>query len=114
MMFQRVVMSARKEEQGQEMKLKDKDGNMLVEENEVRQKWAEYFDEQLHVEHTVQASTVAVGGNRKMHVFGNLNDGGVESYEVEEGMGKMKGGKATGFDQYVVEFQKKVGRSMVV
>ena len=34
----------------------------------------------------VQASVVVVGGDRKMPVFGRLNDRGVGSYEVEEGM----------------------------
>ena len=30
----------------------------------------------------VQASVVAVGGDRRMAVFGRLNDRGVESYEM--------------------------------
>ena len=32
----------------------------------------------------VQASVVAVGGDRRMPVFGRLNDRGVESYEMDE------------------------------
>ena len=35
-------------------------------------------------------------GDRRMPVFGRLNDRGVESYEVEEGMSKIKGGKVPG------------------
>ena len=45
-----------------------------------------------------QASIVAVGGGRKMPVFGRLNEREVESCEVEEGMSKVKEGKAPGLD----------------
>ena len=41
-------------------------------------------------------------------------DRGLESYEVEEGLSKMKGGKALELDQCSVEFVKKGGRSRVV
>ena len=34
-----------------------------------------------------------------MPVFGSLNDGGVESYEVKEGQSKIEGGKEPGLDQ---------------
>ena len=56
---------------------------------------------------------MAVGGDKRMPVFGRLNDRGVKSYEVEEAMSKVKGGKAPGLDKSAVEFLKKGGRSMV-
>ena len=56
---------------------------------------------------------MAVGADRKMPVFGRLNDRGVESCEVEEGMNKMKGGKAPGLDQCAEKILKKGERSMV-
>ena len=37
-------------------------------------------------------------------MFGVLNDRGVESYEMEEGMSKMEGEKAPGLDQCTVDF----------
>ena len=55
------------------MSVKDSGGNMLIEEETVNHRWAEYFDEFLNV----QASVVAVGGDRKMPVFGRLDDGEV-------------------------------------
>ena len=112
-MFWKEVKRVRKGVQGEELRVKDRDGTMLVEGKAVRQRWAEYFDELLNVQDGVQASIVALGGARRMPVFGRLNDGGVESYEVEEGMSKMKGGKAPGLDQCAVEFVRKGGRSMV-
>ena len=44
---------------GEEMRVKDWDGYMLVEGKAVRYRWAEYFDELLNV----QASIVAVVGD---------------------------------------------------
>ena len=108
------VKRFRREIQREEMRVKDRDGNMLVEGNAVRHRWAEYYDEMLNVEDGVHASIVAVGGDRNMSVFGRLkrlNDGVVNIYEVEEERSKMKGGKATGFDQWAVQFLKKGGRT---
>ena len=95
------------------MRVKDKDGNMLVEVNAVRHRWAKYFDELVNVKDGVQASVVAVGDDRRMPVFGRLSDRGVESYEVGEGMSKMKGGKAPGLDQCAMDILRKGGGSMV-
>ena len=61
----------------------------------------------------VQASVVAVSGHRRMPVVGRLNDRRVESYEVEEGMSKIKGGKAPGLDQCAAEFLRKGGKCLV-
>ena len=45
----------RKREQGKEMRVKDRDGNMLVDGKAVKHRWAEYFDELLNVQDVVQA-----------------------------------------------------------
>ena len=68
------------------MTVKDKDGNMLIEGNAARRRWVEYFEELLNAQDSVEASVVAVDGDKRMPVFGRLNDRGVENYEVEEGM----------------------------
>ena len=93
-MFWKEKKRVRNGEHGAAMRVKDRDGNMLFEWKAVRRRWAEYFPEMLNVQDGVQASTVAVGGDRRMPVFVRLNDRGVESYEVELGMSKMKGGEA--------------------
>ena len=48
-MFWKEVKRVRKEVHGEEMREKDRDGKMLVEEKAVRHRWAEYFDELLNV-----------------------------------------------------------------
>ena len=47
-----------------------------------------------------------VGGDRLMPVFGKLNERGVQSYEVELGLSKMKGGEVTGLDRCGMELIK--------
>ena len=52
------------------MRVKERDGNMLVEEQAVRHRWAEYIDELLNVQDGVKASIVAwLGGHRWMFVL---------------------------------------------
>ena len=106
-MFLKEVKRVQKGEQGEEMRVKDRDRNMLIEGKAARRRWSEYFEELLNVQDGVQANVVAVGSDRKMLVFGRLNDRGVESCEVEEGMCKMKSGKAPGLDQCSLEFLRK-------
>ena len=48
-MFGKEEKRVRKGEQGEEMRNKDRNGNMLVEGKAVRHRWAEYFDEPLNV-----------------------------------------------------------------
>ena len=67
----------------------------------------------LNVEDCVQAVIEVVDGDRRMLVIGILNNVRVESYEVEEGLSEMKGGKAPGLDQCAVEILRKRGRSIV-
>ena len=55
---------------------------MLVEGKAVKHTWAKYFDELWNVQDCVQMSIVAIGDERRMPVFGRLNDGVVETYEV--------------------------------
>ena len=50
----------------------------------------------LKVEDVVKANILAVGRERMMPVFGRLNDRGVESYEVEVELSKIKVGKQQG------------------
>ena len=75
-MFWKEVKRLRKGEQGEEMRVKDREGNMLIEGKAAKRRWAEYFEELLSVQDGVQASVVPVGGDRRMPVFGRLNDRG--------------------------------------
>ena len=54
------VKRVRKGVQGEEITVRDMDGNMLVEVKAVKHRWAEYFDDLLNV----QANVVAVGDQK--------------------------------------------------
>ena len=69
--------------------MKGRDGGMLVEGKAVKHRWSEYFDELFNVDYGVQVSVVVIGGDKRMSVFGRLNDREVKSYEVDERMSKM-------------------------
>ena len=56
---------------------------------------------------------MVVGGDRRIHVLGFQNNRRVESYEEEEGLSKMKGGKALVLDQFSVDCLNKRIRSRV-
>ena len=94
-MFWNEVKRVRKRVQGEEIGVKDNNKNMLIDGKEVRHRWVAYFDKLLNVQDGVQASIVAVRGERRMPVFGRLNHSGVKGYEEEEGMSKFKGSKTT-------------------
>ena len=47
MMFQKEVNSARRKNETLEITVKDENGNMLTEEQEVKRRWNEYFDKLL-------------------------------------------------------------------
>ena len=81
-MFWKEVKRMRKGVQGEEMRVNDRDGNMLVVGKAVKHRWAEYFDELLNEQNGVKASFVAMNDDRWMPVFDKLNDRGVESCEV--------------------------------
>ena len=59
-MFLKKVKRARKGVQGEVVRVKDSDGNLLVERKAVRHSWAEYFNKLLNMLDGVQASIVAV------------------------------------------------------
>ena len=48
-MFWKAVKRVRKGEQGVVMRVKDRDGNMLIEGKAASHRWAEYFEELLNV-----------------------------------------------------------------
>ena len=52
-------------EQGEEMRVKDMDENILIEGKAARRRWAKYFEDLLNVQN---------GGDRRMPVFARLND----------------------------------------
>ncbi len=98
-MFWKEVKRVRKGETGSEKRVKDLNGQLLVDSKDVGRRWAEYFDELLNVEDEREVRIVAVGGERRMPVFGERNEANVSRKEVHDVVNEMKTRKASGLDR---------------
>ena len=112
-MFWKEVKRVRKNEAGREERVKDRNGKLLVECQDVRKRWAEYFCELLNVEDGREAKIVQVDGRRQMPVFGEENDRLISKEEVKVALQEMKEGKAAGLDGCVTEYMKRGGESVL-
>ncbi|KAK7907805.1 hypothetical protein WMY93_016417 [Mugilogobius chulae] len=95
-MFWKEVKRVRKGVSGREERVKTEDGRMLNEGNEVRKRWAEYFERLLNVEEDRDAVIVMDGSESRSNVLGELNEALIAREEVEQAVGKLIAGKAAG------------------
>ena len=72
-MFWKEVKRVRKGEQAREEMVKDINGEILRDGVEVRRRWAEYFEQVLHVA-DVREVNINADGNWQMPVLGDLNE----------------------------------------
>ena len=87
--------------------VKDVNGRLLR-GNEVRKRWAEYFEELLNVQEGREADIVAVGGVQ-VPVMGEENEREITREEVKRALDETKGDKAPGMDGVRVEMLKEGG-----
>ena len=114
-MFWKEVRRVKKRDSGGgEQKVKDKAGRLLVKGEEVRERWKEHFEELLNVEDEREPKIQAMGSNKKMPIFAELNDGKITGGEVRRAVEAMKVGKAPGVDGVFVECLKKGGESVLL
>ena len=111
--FWKEVKRVRGGESGREERVKDVDGNLLVEGEQVRERWAQYFRELLNVEDDREAVIVAVGNNRRVTRMEEENNRSIAEGEVQSALGKMKAGKSPGVDGVNPECLAKGGRVIV-
>ena len=85
--------------------MKDTNGVVLTEDDDIRERWRTYFEQLMNVEN-----------NRIERVIATRTESEVENIttdEVERALGKMKKGKATGPDDIPVEAWKVLGNTGV-
>ena len=111
-MFWKEVRRVKMGEEKKSEKMKDANGNMLMTEEEVNGRWANYFESLLNVTDDREARVTAVGNGRRMP-GGVKCDDEIEYEEVYEAVRKMKGGKSAGIDEIVAEYLKKGGVAMI-
>jgi len=108
-MFWKELKRVRKGETGSEGRVKDENGKLLVKGEEVRKRWAEYFEKLLNERDEREASIVAVSDGRRMPVLSEMNGSEITEREVNEAINEMKAGKAPGMDGCAVESLKNGG-----
>ena len=86
----------RKDGSRTEETVKDVNGR-LFRGNEVRKRWAEYFEELLNVQEDREADIVAVAGVQ-VPVMGEENEREITREEVKRALNETKGGIAPGMD----------------
>ena len=92
--------------------VKDVNGQILGDSEEVRKKWAEYFEQVLNVA-DVREANIKVVGKWRMQVLGDLNERAISLEEVGGTVNEMKSGKAIGGDEFPVECLKKGGMAVL-
>lgn len=112
-MFWKEMKKVRKENESMEARVKDVNGNVLCDEECVKERWKEHFDRLLNEVDDREANVVAIGNGRRMPVVGDLNDRSISREEVQDAVNAMKEGKATGLDGCAAECVKKGGRTVI-
>ena len=112
-MFWKEIKRGRGNESSREEKVKGADGEMIIEENAVRERWAEYFKELLNVKEDREGKIVAVGSAKNMSVMSEENGREIGKDEVKAAVKIMKAGEAPGLDGCHLECPKKGDTVMV-
>ena len=94
-MFWKEVNSQSKVKEQMDMRIKDIDGNMVTEKNDVKRRWREYFEDLLNVDNgrvaELMDARIRVDGNERMEMEVTVED-------VRKAVKKLKKGKAPGVD----------------
>ena len=106
-MFWREVKRTRKGVEVREESVKDGDGKVLTDGDEVCERWREYFDRLLNVSESGRAEITARTG-MNVRVFEKA-DTEISLNEVERAVNKLGCGKASGVDEVKAEYLKSGG-----
>ena len=110
-MFWKDVNMERKMDDQMDTRIKDADGNILTEENAVRNRWREYFDRLLNVDdgREVEMNEIELNdADRNARMAIELNED-----EVRKAVKKLKKGKSPGIDGITSEMLKYGGDSII-
>ena len=85
--------------------VKDKDGNLLTKDGEIRKRWGGHFDEVLNR----PAPSLVADIDEETECIDNIEVGYITRDEIRNAMHKMKKGKATGIDSITIELLRAGG-----
>ena len=96
-LFWNDIKTVRKGKQARNEMVKEGNGQILWDGDEVREKWAEYFEPVLKME-AVKEANINVVGDKRMPVLGQFNERSVSIKEVWEPVNKFRSGKDLGLE----------------
>ena len=85
--------------------VKDKDGNLLTKDDEIRKRWGEHFDKVLNR----PAPSSVAGIDKETEGDDDIEIGCITRAEIRNAMHKMKKGKAAGIDSITIELLRAGG-----
>ena len=85
--------------------VRDKDGNLLTKDDEIRKRWGEHFDEVL-----IRPAPSSVADiDEETECIDNIEVGYITRDEIRDAMHEMKKGKAAGIDSIIIELLRAGG-----
>ena len=102
-----------KEGRGVSIGIESKDGTVLMEKNEVKDRWREYFSELLGGEETVSSMVEEDQEGVMEGVSNRMLEEEIAEEEIRKSVGKLKKGKAGGVCEISGELLK-AGREVVI
>ena len=110
-MYWKEVNGVRKQKEGIEMRVKDKTGKILLEEQKVLKRWSEHFDQLLNVSDEREAQVNAVGLEAREQRVEQPKE--LEEKELRHAISRLKLDKSPGLDGVTAELLKAGGEIVV-
>ena len=111
-MFWKEVKRVRGGENANEERVRGQDGEVLPDEEGVRNRWAEYFEDLLNINDVRE-----IDGGGEVNVpdieVGGVNERAITLVEIEKAVREMKPGRAPGLDGCAVECLKQGGMALM-
>ena len=112
--FWRDIQKTRSGNKERIQAVKDRNGQLVMEEVKVRERFKEHFEELLSLEEEREAIVLAIGRRGVMPVLGELNNRPIERREIGEAVKEMKLEKAAGLDGVAPELLKFGGEDLIL
>ena len=112
-LFWKEVKSVRQEEGQREEAVRDSNGQILIEEEAVNKRWAEYFEDLFKFGDDREAILTVAPFEQGVPRLEESNSASIKRREVVVALGEMRNGKAPGLDGITVECLKKGGEVVV-
>lgn len=103
-LFYKTLKNMRNKTEYDTVTVKSTDGTVLIEENQIMQRWQQYFEQLLNADSTYQQKEIEISNTKE-----EIDIEVVTRDEVDEAIKKLKNGKSPGHDKITAEMFKNMG-----